>query len=117
MCSWKALGCTQFFSVKQNIPSPPPSLCERFFVRVYPKSHKEGEKNMLDRYIKINERVIIAGQTSSGIWYIKELPCNDTKELEKQIKECNRICNKYNKKEKTATKPTEEKKPEVKGLE
>ena len=44
MCSWKALGCTQFFSVKQNIPSPPPSLCERFFVRVYPNTHKGDMK-------------------------------------------------------------------------
>lgn len=51
---------------------------------------------MLDKYIKINERVIIAGQTSGGIWYIKELPAQDTKELDALIGEANRICNKYN---------------------
>jgi len=75
---------------------------------------------MLDQYIKINEKCITAGQTSNGIWYIKELPCNDTKELERLIVECNRICNRYNtvKKEKTSPKtPKKEKKPDIKGLE
>ena len=54
---------------------------------------------MLDKYIKINERVIISGQTSSGIWYCKELPSADPKEADKLIGEMNTIYNKYNKKE------------------
>jgi len=71
---------------------------------------------MLDIYKTINEKMIILGQTSSGIWYCKELPCHCVKEAEKKIGEINRICNKYNscKKEKKISK---EKKPKIKGLE
>lgn len=52
---------------------------------------------MLDKYIKVNEKQIVCGQTSSGVWYCKELPANDTKELDKLIGEVNSILNKYNK--------------------
>jgi len=61
---------------------------------------------MLDRYINIKDRIIIAGQSSGGIWYIKELPAENTKELKKLMGECNQICNQYNKKEKTSTPPS-----------
>ena len=70
---------------------------------------------MLDRYIKINERVIISGQTSSGIWYCKELPSGDPKEADKLIGELNTVYNKYNRQ--TREKTTSGKKPDVKGLE
>ena len=53
------------------------------------------DKNVT-KYININEKMIIAGQTSGGIWYIKELPANNTQELEQLIGECNKICNHYN---------------------
>jgi len=52
---------------------------------------------MLDKYIKINDKEIIAGQTSGGIWYIKELPAENPKQLDALIGELNIICNKYNK--------------------
>ena len=53
---------------------------------------------MLDKYIKINESRIICGQTSSGIWYCKELPAEDTKQLEDLIGKINKILNIANKK-------------------
>jgi len=68
---------------------------------------------MLNTYIKINDRQIIAGQTSSGIWYCKELPCNTVKEMNKLIGETNEVLNKYNKPIKETKK---EKEPPVKGL-
>jgi len=54
---------------------------------------------VLDKYIKINDKQIIAGQTAAGIWYCKELPANTTKELRNLISEINSILNKANKKE------------------
>jgi len=51
---------------------------------------------MFDRYIKINEKRIIAGQTSSGMWYCKELIAEDTKELKELIGNVNLILNEYN---------------------
>jgi hypothetical protein len=51
---------------------------------------------MLDKYIKINDKQIIAGQNSSGIWYCKELPANTTSELDNSINIVNSILNKYN---------------------
>lgn len=51
---------------------------------------------MLDKYIKINEKQIICGQTSSGVWYCKELPANTTAELRVMIGEVNDILNSYN---------------------
>ena len=71
---------------------------------------------MLDIYNKINDRQIILGQTSSGIWYCKELPCECVKQAEKRIGELNKVLNKYNvcKKQKTSSK--KETTPPVKGL-
>ena len=54
---------------------------------------------VLDKYIKINDKQIVAGQTSAGIWYCKELPANTTKELKTLIGEINSILNKANEKE------------------
>lgn len=73
---------------------------------------------MLDIYNKINDKQIILGQTSSGIWYCKELPCDCVKQADKKIGEINKVLNKYNvcKKEKTVSKKKEAK-PPVKGLE
>jgi len=57
---------------------------------------------MLDKYIKINEKLIVSGQDGkTGMWYCKELPADTTKEMDKLIGELNKIYNKYNKKEKT----------------
>lgn len=52
---------------------------------------------MLDKYIKIGEKTITCGQTSSGIWYCKELPAENPKEADKLIGQMNTIFNKYNK--------------------
>lgn len=68
---------------------------------------------MLDKYINIKDKQIIAGQTSSGIWYIKELPANNTHEMDQLINECNSICNKYNS---DTIKEQNHKKLNVKGL-
>jgi histidinol phosphatase-like enzyme len=51
---------------------------------------------MLDKYIKINDKQIVAGQTSSGIWYCKELPANTVLELKHLIGEINDVLNKFN---------------------
>ena len=51
---------------------------------------------MFDRYIKINEKRITAGQNSSGSWYCKELIAETTKELKELISEVNQILNEYN---------------------
>ena len=74
---------------------------------------------MLDIYKTINEKMIILGQTSSGVWYCKELRCDCVKQAEKRIGEINRVLNRYNscKKEKSPHTPKKEKKPDVKGLE
>ena len=52
---------------------------------------------MLDKYIKINDKQIIAGQSAAGLWYCKELPANTTDELEILIGKVNVILNKFNK--------------------
>jgi len=70
---------------------------------------------MLDKYIKINEKVIESKQTSSGIWYCSSVTSETVKEMDQLIGQLNSIYNKYNKKEKTPT-PKKEKKPTVKGL-
>ncbi len=70
----------------------------------------EGGKIVLDKYIKINERVIISGQTSGGVWYCKELPAETTKEADDLIGKMNAIYNKYNKKVKEDKKTKEDKK-------
>jgi len=52
---------------------------------------------MFDKYVKkINEKKIVAGQTSSGVWYCKELVAETTTELKLLIGEVNNIMNKYN---------------------
>ena len=61
------------------------------------------DKN-IQKYISINDRQIIVGQTSSGIWYCKEIPCENCKDADVQIGEMNKVLNKYNKKEKTPLK-------------
>ena len=54
---------------------------------------------MLDKYIKVQDRMIVSGQTSQGFWYCKELPAESTKEADVLIGEMNKIYNKYNKKD------------------
>jgi len=71
---------------------------------------------MLDKYIKINEKVIESKQTSNGVWYCSSVTSETVKEMDQLIGELNKVYNKYNKKEKTPT-PKKEKKPDVKGLE
>lgn len=63
---------------------------------------------MFDRYIKVNEKRIIAGQTSSGTWYCKEVIAETTGELKTLINEINLIMNEYNTEVKE--KPVNEKK-------
>lgn len=74
---------------------------------------------MFDKYIKINEKRITAGQTSTGVWYCKELIAETPTELKQLIGEINNILNEYNqvKKERTPRNPPKEKKPTVKGME
>ena len=64
---------------------------------------------MFDKYIKINEKRIIAGQTSSGIWYCKELIAETTTELREIINEVNIILNDYNNNDKKNEKKTQKK--------
>ena len=77
----------------------------------------------ITKYIKINDKQIICGQTSQGIWYCKELPCQEINELDALIGEVNIILNKYNKtsnnnnKQKNKNNVPLSKKPKVKGLE
>jgi len=52
---------------------------------------------MFDKYVKVNEKRIIAGQTSQGIWYCKEVIAEKTNELKELINEINKIMNEYNK--------------------
>jgi len=51
---------------------------------------------MFDKFIKINEKRIIAGQTSSGVWYCKELMAETPNELKTLISDINKILNDYN---------------------
>ena len=51
---------------------------------------------MFEKYVKLNEKQIICGQTSNGVWYCKELPCNTPSELAYLIGEINQILNEYN---------------------
>lgn len=54
---------------------------------------------MLDRYIKINEKIIESKQTSSGVWYCSSVTAENINEMDHLIGELNKIYNKYNKKE------------------
>jgi len=54
---------------------------------------------MLDKYIKMNDKVIVSGQDGkTGMWYCKELPAETTKDTELKIAELNKIYNEANKK-------------------
>ena len=50
----------------------------------------------INKYIKINEKNITAGQTSTGIWYCKEVKAEHPTELKNLIGEINDILNDYN---------------------
>ena len=68
---------------------------------------------MLDKYITIKDKTIIAKQTSSGRWICDQLPAETTKELEILIGEVNCILNKYNTESK---EPLREHKDTIRGL-
>jgi len=62
---------------------------------------------MFDKYVKkINEKKIVAGQTSSGVWYCKELVAETTTELKLLIGEVNTM----KKKKKVSPRPLLKKK-------
>ena len=69
---------------------------------------------MFEKYIMIKDTKIMCGQTSNGIWYCKELPAENTRELDALIGDINTILNKYNSTQ--SEKTTKEKKTNVKGL-
>ena len=52
---------------------------------------------MLDKYIKINDKLIISGQDKDKLWFCKEFPSDNTKDVDKTIKELNKIYNEANK--------------------
>ena len=68
---------------------------------------------MLDKYIKINEKVIESKQTSAGVWYCSSVTSETVKEMDQLIGELNKVYNKYNKKEKNPHTPKKEKTPQV----
>jgi hypothetical protein len=51
---------------------------------------------MFEKYIMIRDSKIICGQNNSGVWYCKELPADNIKELDSLINDVNCILNKYN---------------------
>lgn len=54
---------------------------------------------MLDKYIKINDRLIICGQDKDKLWYCKEFPAETIDEVKNTIKELNKVFNEANKKD------------------
>jgi len=72
---------------------------------------------MFDKYIQKNEKKIIAGQTSNGVWYCKEIIAETPTELKLLIGDVNKILNDYNmdnkKEKKTPTPPKKEKNIDV----
>jgi len=52
---------------------------------------------MLDKYIKIDEKVIESKQTASGLWYCASCKTDTVAETERIIGQLNAIYNKYNK--------------------
>ena len=46
----------------------------------------------------IKENKILCGQTSSGVWYCKELPVDSIADLRRLIGEVNNVLNEYNEK-------------------
>jgi len=67
---------------------------------------------MLDKYIKINEKVIESKQTSNGVWYCSSVTSETVKEMDTLIGELNKVYNKYNSKAEKAKKQI----TKVKGL-
>lgn len=68
---------------------------------------------VFDKYIKINEKKIVVGQTSSGVWYCKEAVVETTSELKVLLGDINTILNEYNngvKEKKTPAPPKKENK-------
>jgi len=59
---------------------------------------------MLDKYIKINEKIIESKQTSNGVWYCSSVSAETVKEMDTLIGELNSIYNKYNNKTDKAKK-------------
>jgi len=59
---------------------------------------------MLDRYIKINDKVIESKQTAAGVWYCANAPADTAEETDTLIGKLNAIYNKYNKKTKEENK-------------
>lgn len=56
---------------------------------------------MFEKYIMIKDNKIVVGQNATtGAWYCKELPAENTQELDTLINDICGILNKYNKKEK-----------------
>ena len=55
----------------------------------------------MEKYLILNDSHIIAGQNNQGVWYCKELPAKDIRELDSLIGEVNRVLNKYNKPKET----------------
>jgi len=59
---------------------------------------------MLDKYIKINDKVIESKQTAAGVWYCANLPAETVEETDKLIGKLNAIYNKYNNKKEQKSK-------------
>jgi len=51
---------------------------------------------MFEKYIMIKDTKIVCGQNAGGTWYCKELPAENTQELDLLIGDVNGILNKYN---------------------
>jgi len=49
----------------------------------------------INKYITVEENGK-AGQTSNGVWYCKEIPFSDDKDLEDKITRINKVLNKFN---------------------
>ena len=78
------------------------------------KEQKPGKDNwrlvkMLDTYKMIQEKDVMVGQTSAGVWYCKELHASDPREAGKLMGEMNRELNKVNKTKKVSPEPPSKK--------
>lgn len=63
--------------------------------------------------VMIKDTKIICGQNAGGVWYCKELPAENTRELDILINDVNSILNKYNK---NGAEPKSAPASKVKGL-
>ena len=54
---------------------------------------------MLDKYIKIEEKLIESKQTAAGVWYCASVKAETVEEIDKLIGKLNIIYNKYNSKQ------------------